>query len=176
MIPDRSVVRIFDFAWLTRFFLTLLLFALVMLGDAYLIARLAGRFGVYFTIAIAGVTGLIAIPFILSSARGGLLRLEVQLREGAYSRREFGDLLSVVIAGILLVVPVFITVALGLAVFLQPLRRGLGILLARILDRQLRLSYEYLKMKHFDEMPVSDAGFDGPGAESRARGPRRPEE
>lgn len=146
-----------------------------MLGDAYLIARLAGRFGVYFTIAIAGVTGLIAIPFILSSARGGLLRLETQLREGAYSRREFGDLLSVVIAGVLLVVPGFITDALGLVIFLQPLRRGLGIVLARVLDRQLRLSYEYLKMKHFEQLPAIDAGGGVSGGESRSRESTKPE-
>lgn len=147
-----------------------------MLGDVYLIARMAGRFGVYFTIAMAGVTGLFAIPFVLSSARGGLLRLELQLREGAYSRREFGDLLSVVLAGVLLVVPGFITDALGLAVFLQPLRRGLGILLARMLDRQLRLSYEYLKMRLFDENPVSDAIGDEPEAKPRSRGPTKREE
>ncbi|MFP4432062.1 MAG: FxsA family protein [Spirochaetota bacterium] len=170
MISDRSIVRIFDFASLTRFFLTLLLLALVMLGDAYLIARLAGRFGVYFTIAIAGATGLVAIPFVLSSARGGLLRLETRLREGSYPRREFGDLLSIVIAGILMVVPGFVTDILGLTLFLQPTRRLVGLLLSTALDRRLRFAYEYLKMRHFDVAPVTDGAAGEQAEEERTRG------
>jgi len=167
VISDRSIVRIFDFASLTRFFLTLLLLALLMLGDAYLIARLAGRFGVYFTIAIAGATGLLAVPFVLSSARGGLMRLETRLAEGSYPRREFGDLLSIVFAGVLMVVPGFLTDILGLSVFFQPFRRLLGLLLSKVLDRRLRPAYEYLKMRQFDDPPPIDGESDGQEEASR---------
>ncbi len=173
MISDRSIVRIFDFVSLTRFFLTLLLLALLMLGDAYLIARLAGRFGVYFTIAIAGATGLVALPFVLSSARGGLMRLETRLTEGSYPRREFGDLLSIVLAGVLMVVPGFLTDIIGLSVFFQPFRRLIGILLSRLLDRRLRSAYEYLKMRQFDDPPAIDGESGGLEEASRTKVSKR---
>ena len=150
MISERSIVRIFDFASLTRFFLTLLLLALVMLADTFLIARLAGKLGVYFTIALAGVTGLIAIPFILSSARGGLLRLEHRLQRGDYPKREYADLLALILAGALVVLPGFLTDVIGVALFVQPFRRLSGLIVARLLERPLRVAYEYLKMDYFD--------------------------
>jgi UPF0716 protein FxsA len=92
------------------------------------------QIGVLAAFALTLATSLLGIALLKSAGRGRLAHVRVAVAEGSVSETEIsGPGLFRVLAGILLVLPGFLTDALGLLVLLPPVQQALRAALGRVI-------------------------------------------
>jgi UPF0716 family protein affecting phage T7 exclusion len=96
---------------------------------------------------VEATTGLIAIIAILSSYRHTVTSVREAVREDRYPAAEFRALSCLWVGAVCLVVPGFVTDALGIAALLPPIRWGVGFWIERSSRSGLEELYEYLKLE-----------------------------
>ncbi len=131
----------------TRVLFVLLLAALLMIGDAYVLILVSRFLGIYLLLAAEAATGLIAVIAILSSYRHTVTRVREAVRDDRYPDAEFRALSCLWVSAICLVLPGFVTDALGIAVLLPPVRWGVGFWIERAGRSGFEELYEYLKLE-----------------------------
>ena len=131
----------------TRVLFVLLLAALLMIGDAYVLILVSRFLGIYLLLAAEAATGLIAVIAILSSYRHTVTRVREAVRDDRYPDAEFRALSSLWVSVICLVLPGFVTDALGIAVLLPPVKWGVGFWIERAGRSGFEELYEYLKLE-----------------------------
>lgn len=125
------------------FLLLVLLFALPVAELAVLV-QVSQAIGILDAIALLLVTSLIGVWLTRRAGRGALTRIRRTQEAGKLPSREMTDGAIGLGAGVLLVLPGFITDALGLALFLPPVRAGVRTLLLR----RLRVSGRAVGWRH----------------------------
>ena len=93
--------------------------------------QVGGAIGVWPTIAATIVTALAGSLLLRAQGLAALTRARAQMDQGQLPAREMFEGLCLVLAGALLLVPGFVTDALGLLLFFPPLRELLRLLIAR---------------------------------------------
>jgi UPF0716 protein FxsA len=111
-----------------------LLFAVLALPAMELAAfiAVAAAIGLLWALALVGTTSFVGALILRHAGGNHIARLRVALGEGSFTALQAdssGGL--ILIAGILLLIPGFITDALGLLLLLAPLRQGMGAALRR---------------------------------------------
>jgi UPF0716 protein FxsA len=120
------------------FLLLVLLFALPVAELAVLV-QVSRAIGILDAIALLLVTSLIGVWLTRRAGRGALTRIRRTQEAGKLPSREMTDGAIGLGAGVLLVLPGFITDGLGLALFLPPVRAGVRTLVLRRLRRSGRV-------------------------------------
>jgi UPF0716 protein FxsA len=143
--------RLFDRGFLARLISILLLLALLGLADGYLLVQVARRFGLYLALALEGATALGALGIVGASIHAKLRRIRRHISFGNVPTLLYGETLVLLIALGLLIAPGFVSDALGVVLFVIPLRTFFAWTLSRIWERQLAEAHEYLKMRVFTD-------------------------
>ena len=73
-------------------------------------------------------------------------RLREKIQKGEYPGAEFVELAGVLVSGVLLLTPGFVTDVLGLMLFLSPIRGLVGRAITRRASHYLKEAYEYLRL------------------------------
>jgi UPF0716 protein FxsA len=93
--------------------------------------QVGGAIGIWPTIAATIVTALAGSLLLRAQGLAALTRARAQMDQGQLPAREMFEGLCLVLAGALLLVPGFVTDALGLLLFFPPFRELLRLLIAR---------------------------------------------
>jgi UPF0716 protein FxsA len=131
---------------LFKLILLLLIYSLVPLAEIFLFIYLGELIGNYLVLTLAAVAGLAGALIAGSQTRKTVERLREKIRRGKYPGREFVDLSGIIVGGILLITPGFMTDVCGYLLMIPALRNRLGGFIARTLKRNFKEFYEYLRL------------------------------
>lgn len=141
----------FDRTNLFRLFSNLLGLSIVMLADGWILVRLSRFLGVYLALALEAVTAVFALIVIGSSIHRHLRRLYDNALNGRYVPRDYVRCITLVMGGVLLVLPGFAGDALGLLFYVPPFRGIAMWVLQRVLRDRLPAIDEHLKLRLFSD-------------------------
>lgn len=144
------LLRFFDRAYVTRLFFVLLGLSVLILADGYVLVVAASRYGVFMALGIVASVGLAGMVVTLLAVDATLEHLRDRIRRGQYPSHEYAALGSLVVAGLLLILPGLFTDALGVVLYTPPFRRVFGTLIVRPLRSRLKEAYEHLKLSEFE--------------------------
>lgn len=130
-----------------RILFVLLFASLLMIIDGYVLILVSRFLGIYLLLAAEAATGLVAVIAILSSYRHTVTRVREAVRDDQYPGAEFRTLSCLWVSAICLVLPGFVTDALGIAVLLPPIRWAVGCWIERASRGRFGELYEYLKLE-----------------------------
>ena len=119
------------------FLLPLILFVAWPIAELFVIIKVADAIGVLETIALLIVSWPIGSWAMRSQGRAVWRRMSIAVSEGRPPGREVLDGVLILIGGALLIVPGFITDALGIVLLLPPTRALVRLLLVRNLRNRL---------------------------------------
>jgi UPF0716 protein FxsA len=111
--------------------LAILLFIVVPLVEIVVIVKVAGAIGGWNTLALLITTSIIGAFLVRHEGFIVLRRVQAQLDRGVLPGRELVDGALVLVGGVLMLVPGFITDAAGLLLLFPPTRAGARSLLIR---------------------------------------------
>ncbi|MCK4541951.1 MAG: FxsA family protein [Spirochaetales bacterium] len=146
MLDLKVLIRFFDSGYILKFFLLILLFSLVPLGELYLVFMVGDLLGRYLTLAAAAVTGLAGLLVVYGSAKTALREVKKQVREGVYPTGELSLFAGTIIQALFLLTPGFFTDFLGILLLWRRVRFFTGKIITRKMENQLKEIYEYLRL------------------------------
>lgn len=123
-----------------------LIAALLMLADGYVLIIVSRQIGIYLLLAVVASTGLLAIVLVVAAYRAEVDLMWRAVRDGRYPQRHFRRLIPLLAAAVLLIVPGFVTDAVGIGLAIRPLGWPLGALVERRNRERFRELYEYLRL------------------------------
>ncbi len=138
--------KFFEHAFITKLLLLALLYSLLPLFETFLLFYLGSILGNYFTLAMAASTGLLGILIALGGTRKNLTILKRKIKDGEYPGHEFVHLVGILIGGVLLLTPGFITDFLGFLLFIPVIQNALGKIFIKAAKIDLKELYEYLQL------------------------------
>jgi UPF0716 protein FxsA len=115
------------------------LFVLVPLVELAVFVQIASSFGIWNTVAVLLAISLLGAWIVRRQGMGVWRRAQLQLTAGRVPAKEVVDGFLLLCAGGLLLVPGFVTDALGLLLLLPPVRAGLRALLTRRWNGQVEV-------------------------------------
>jgi len=130
----------------TRLLFGLLFAALLVIVDGYVLILVSRYVGIYLLLAAEATTGLIAVVSILSSYRHTVVKIHEAVHADRYPAAEFRKLACLWVGSICLVLPGFVTDAIGLAALIPPMRWGVGFLIEKAGKESFEEVYEYLRL------------------------------
>ena len=122
-----------------------------MLVDGWILVLVARRNGVYFALAIQALVAIVALVVLGGSIHRQLARIHRNVQAGRFVPYAYAKLITIVSAGVLLVLPGFASDAIGLLLYLPPFRGACVWLVARILRNRLPVLDEYVKLRFFSD-------------------------
>lgn len=146
MAEVRDYIRLFDANTILKWFFLIMLAGLVIIGESAVLVFAAGRFGAYPVLAALTGTALLGLMLAAPCVFRLLGRIRREITWGNYPEHDIQRLLGVITAGVLMLIPGFVTDLLGLIIYLGGLRRPVGRLVAMRSRNRLLEAYEYLKL------------------------------
>lgn len=125
-----------------------LLASLILLADGYVLILASRRLGVYLLLAVIAGTGLVGVSIVLMSYRSTLRRMRNAISAGHYPRREFRQMIPLLVAGVLLIVPGFVSDAAGTLLLIRPIGWVAGALVEHRNRERFRELYEHLRLRN----------------------------
>ncbi|TVQ20382.1 MAG: FxsA family protein [Spirochaetaceae bacterium] len=135
-----------DPARVSRLLIGLLLPALLLLADGFVLILVSRRIGTYLLLAIAGSTGVVGVGLTLLAYRAEIGRLRRCIAEGSYPHQHIRRIIALLVSALLFVTPGFATDAIGLLVLIRPIGWCVGAAGARLLRDELSALYEYMRL------------------------------
>ena len=142
----RFLIRFLDRDFVVRALFLVLLYSLVPLSEIILILFVGDLIGRYLTLALAASTGLVGVLIAARQLRSLIAAARAKIRGGVYPGAELVDAAGILVGSILLMTPGFVTDAMGLLMFLPAVRKKVGGMITRRLQRRLVEVYEYLRL------------------------------
>ena len=140
------IIKVVGKDLLFKLILLFLLYSLVPLSEIFLFIYLGDLIGNYLVLTLAAVAGLAGALIAFRQVQETMERVRAKIRGGKYPGREFVDLAGIIVGGVLLITPGFITDACGYLLMIPALRGLLGGFITRTLDRNFKELYEYLRL------------------------------
>jgi UPF0716 protein FxsA len=147
MTDTRPLLRLLDRDYLFKLILFLLAYSLVPIAEIILFVYLGSLIGNYLTFAIAAVAGIGGALVMLSQARRTRERLREKIRRGADTGEDLAEAAGILLSGVLLVTPGFITDALGYVLLVPAVRAAAGRLIVRRLGPAVGDIHDYLRAR-----------------------------
>jgi UPF0716 protein FxsA len=143
----RLFIQFIEKDFLFKLIFALLLYSLVPLAEIVFFIYLTSLIRNWLVLVVAVLVGLPGVLIAQSQLREILERLTGRIRSGQYPGKEFVDLLGILVAGIFLVTPGFLTDVLGYLLLVPLLRTVLARALARKLDKGLKEVFDFLRLR-----------------------------
>ena len=115
----------------------LLAFTIIPIIEIYLLIEIGSIFGVLTAITLVILTGFLGAFMARMQGLQTLFRIQESLREGRMPSRELLDALLIVIAGLVLLTPGFLTDSAGFLLLIPTTRNSIK----SWLQRQIKLKY-----------------------------------
>ena len=122
-----------------------LLFSLVLLGDGVLLLILSGVLGNYFSLAVVGSTGLVCLLFAGNTYSFIYKKISIKIKSGIDCRKEFSELLGLVIGTGFILIPGLLTDFIGILLYNKPMRIVLGRILMNKMPGTFSSAYERVR-------------------------------
>jgi UPF0716 protein FxsA len=135
-----------DRALLFKLILLALLYALFPLAEVFLFLYLGNLLGNYLVLILTVVAGVPGAFIGLDQARRSVAHLRQRLRETGTAPNELGDLVALLVAGVFLITPGFLTDIAGYLLLVPGFRRSVSLRLARIVEKHDKVIYERLRL------------------------------
>ena len=119
----------------------LALLVVLFIAELWVMVQVAVQIGVLNTIALLVVMPILGIWLVKRAGLAVLRRLQGTLDAGGIPHREVIDGFLLLLAGLLLIVPGFITGAVGLVLLLPPVRIGVRSMLLRSFKRRTSFAF-----------------------------------
>lgn len=146
MLYGKIVLQMFDFRFLLKHLLVLLLLALLPFGDMVLLLILGEMEGRYLVFAAAISTGFLGFFLALFLIQGQIKKVRATVKRGADPYRGFSVLAGVIVGSLFLLFPGFISDTVGLIILLPLFREMVGRLTIRRLGVPVKELNEFLKL------------------------------
>jgi UPF0716 protein FxsA len=146
MTDNGVTLKSLDRALLFKLILVVLLYSLVPLAEVFLFLYLGNLIGNYLVLIMTAVAGVAGALIALDQARRAIPRLRARLREGHYAERELGECAALIVAGIFLITPGFLTDIAGYLLLIPGIRVGVSRRLARLIQKHDKDIYERLRL------------------------------
>ena len=146
MLYGKILLQLFDFRFLLKYFLCLLLLALLPFGDMVFLLLLGEFAGRYLVFAAAISTGFIGFFLALFLIQRQIRKVRALVKQGADPYRGISTLAGDIIGSLFLLFPGFITDAVGLIILLPLFREFVGRLTIRRLGIPVKELNEFLKL------------------------------
>jgi UPF0716 protein FxsA len=147
MTDTRLLLRFLDRDYLFKLILFLLAYSLVPIAEIILFICLGNLIGNYLTFALAAVAGTGGAFVALSQGQRTRERLMAKIRQGKDPSQEFVDGAGILVSGVLLVTPGFITDAFGYALLIPVIRAAVGRLIVKKMGRTFSDIHDYLRAR-----------------------------
>ena len=142
--------------------LALFLFFLVLpVVELYVIVQVAGQIGALETIGLLLLFSVAGAWLCKREGASVLRRMNTELDRGNVPAREIIDGVLVLLAGALMIVPGFITDAVGLLLLIPPIRAGVRTLFLRRLQRRIQRAMDEGGGASFRVIRVTNTGPNG---------------
>lgn len=122
------------------FIVLLLAFLCVPVAEIFVIIRVAGDLGIGETIGLLVVVSVVGAWMVRRSGLGVLGQIRARLNRGELPGKELVDGLLILVAGLLMLTPGFLTDAVGLLLLVPPSRLVVRTLLVRRFGKRLRVA------------------------------------
>ena len=132
------------------FFQLLLLFTLVPLIELVLLIKLGELTGVWTTIGIVILTGIIGASLARREGIKTWRRLEKSMREGISPGDDLIDALLILIAGAVLITPGLLTDLFGFGLLIPPIRKWVRNRLSRHFHSRIMISTPDVRQQQYD--------------------------
>jgi UPF0716 protein FxsA len=123
------------------------MFALLLVlfvAELWVIVLVAQAIGVLNTIALLFAVAVVGIWLVKRQGLAVFRRLQVTLSEGRVPHRELVDGFLLLLAGVLLIPPGFITDAIGILLLLPPVRIAVRAMLVRSFRRRTSFAFRFV--------------------------------
>ncbi|HQG30333.1 MAG TPA: FxsA family protein [Deltaproteobacteria bacterium] len=120
------------------FYKLLLAFILVPIAEIYVLVKVGGYIGALNTVAIVVIVGIAGAYLARLQGMQALFRVRTSLQHGRMPSGEVVDAFLILLAGIMLLLPGFITDLAGLALLFSPTREMIKKQLMKRIDVWLR--------------------------------------
>ena len=147
MTDTRLLLRFLDRDYLFKLILLLLAYSLVPIAEIALFIYLGNLIGNYLTFALAAVAGIGGGFAALSQGQRTRERLMAKIRHGEDPTQEFVDGAGLLVSGVLLVTPGFMTDVLGYVLLIPAVRAAAGRLVVKKLGRTFSDIHDYLRAR-----------------------------
>ena len=147
MTDTRLLLRFLDRDYLFKLILLLLAYSLVPIAEIVLFIYLGNLIGNYLTFALAAVAGIGGGFAALSQGQRTRERLMAKIRQGEDPAQEFVDGAGLLVSGVLLVTPGFMTDVLGYVLLIPVVRAAAGRLVVKKLGRTFSDIHDYLRAR-----------------------------
>ena len=145
-MDTRFLLKLFDSGYILRTGMVLLGLSLVVLGEFFLIYFISGFWGVYFTLAVAAVTGLIGVFLSYREIASRIAMVKKGVSEGVFLEKDMVQLAGAIVSGLLLLLPGFVTDLFGAIGFFSVIRFGYGRIATWRMTPKLNEIYEYMRL------------------------------
>ncbi len=142
----RFLLKFLDPGFVLKAAFIILGLSLVVLGEIFIIQFISGFLGVYFTLAVAALTGIIGLFLSYNEISSRIKLIREGVSEGVYSEKDMVQLAGALFGGLLLLLPGFITDFIGAISFFPVIRMLYGRLITRNISSKLSEAYEYLRL------------------------------
>lgn len=154
----------------------LLAFIVVPIAEIALLIHVGGLIGTWETVGLVILTAVIGTALFRAQGTRVLLRAQEVMEAGGFPAKELFDGVCILVAGVLLLTPGFLTDALGFSLLVPGLREGIGRLLWQA---ALRSGHTRVHMEghmggrswHADSGPRDDDVIEGDYTEVRTEDP-----
>ena len=144
----RFLLKFLDPGFILKSAMILLGLSLIVLGEFFLIEFISGFWGVYFTLALSAVTGLVGLILSYREITARISIINEGVSDGVYSEKEMVQLAGAIIGGLLIIFPGFITDFFGAISFFPVIRMlyPAGRIATVKMGSQLNELYEYMRL------------------------------
>ena len=147
MTDTRLLLKFLDRDYLFKLILLLLAYSLVPIAEIVLFIYLGNLIGNYLTFALAAVAGIGGGFAALSQVQRTRERLMTKIRQGEDPTQEVVDGAGLLVSGVLLVTPGFVTDVLGYVLLIPVVRAAAGRLVVKKLGRTFSDIHDYLRTR-----------------------------
>ncbi len=146
MIQERPLLPLFDYGFLKRLFLLVLLAGLLFIAEIVVFAWSFKNFSFERVLAMTAATGFLGFFWVVTGVKRLLKKILIQIHEGFFPEPLIVRLLGILFGGLMVMLPGFLTDSLGLLILLTFFKRLAGRILLRVYSDRIKGAYEYLKL------------------------------
>ncbi len=143
----RLFLQAIEKDFLFRMIFALLLYSLVPLAEIVFFIYLTTLIRNWLVLVVAVLVGLPGVLVAQYQLHEILPRLRGRIQKREYPASELAELLGILVAGVFLVTPGFLTDVMGYVLLVPSLRAALARTLARKLQKEFRDAFDFLKLR-----------------------------